>query len=118
MAGALDILKTILETVPGGYIDPWSEVRPGVDKILKQLSPEEVRSHEDLCELESALRSSLRKSLRLIQLFESKRFLFKDQLRLSDERAESSEDRGFALDVRKTEDGVPVLVESPLESLD
>jgi len=118
VGGTLNILKAILESVPAGYLNPWEEVRPGKDQILRELSASEVTTHEELCSLEADLRTSLRKSLRYIQLFEAKRFLFKDLLRSSAERAESTEIRGRFLDIKKTLEGVPVLVETPKEELD
>ena len=61
---------------------------------------------------------TLRNSLRLMKMFEAKRVLFQEQLRLSDERAESSEGRGCVLDVRKDADGIPVLVEINLKDIE
>ena len=114
MSSPLDLLKALLEGVPSGFVDLWSPVKEGQDKVIKELTQEEISEYEELHSLESDLRSSLKESLRLIQLFESKRFLFKDKLRLSEERAESADRRGCVLDVRKDPDGVPVLVETKL----
>ena len=118
MPSPLDVLKAIMEGIPPGYIEPWDGVRPGKDRILRKLTEEEIRAHEELCSLEAELRASLRKSLRYIRLFESKRFLFKDRLQLSSEQAESAENRGYVLDLRKTEDGTPVLVEISADDLE
>lgn len=118
MPGTLEVLKSILEQIPPGFTSPWIPLRPIKDRILRELSVEEIRDHEEVCELESELRASLRRSLRYIQLFESKRFLLLDKVRMSDERADSAEARGKVLGFRKTVDGDRVLVESEIEEME
>jgi len=118
MPGILDALRALLQGVPAGFMEPWSDVRPGLDKVLRDLSPEEIHGHEEICALESELRASLRRSLRQLRLFEAKRFLLLDNLRTSDERAETAEARNRVLGFRKTLDGNHVLVESSLEDME
>jgi hypothetical protein len=118
MPGVLDALKAILEGIPGGFTEPWYGVRPGKDKILRDLTPDEIKDHEEVCMLESELRASLRRSLRCIRLFESKRYLLLDKIRVSDERADSAEAREKVLGFRKTMEGTHVLVESSIEDLE
>lgn len=118
MPGTLEMLKAIMEQVPSGHMKIWSELVPDRDKILRQLTPQEEHAHEEVGDIESELRANLKRGLRLIRLFESKRFLLSDQARQSDERADSADARGKELGFRKTAEGVPVLVEFDPRLLD
>jgi len=106
-----DVLKSILETVPPYYREPWEDVNPREERILRKLTESEVKTHEEVCGLDADLRASLCSSLRLMKLFEAKQFLFIDSIRLSDERAETAEGRGKHIGFRRAPDGTRVLVE-------
>lgn len=105
------VLKAIIESIPQGFIDPWLPMDPESDTVIRPLKPEEIEAYDELWHLESELRASLRKSLRLMNLLESKRYLFSDNLKLSSERIETAEMRGKFVALRKDFEGVPILVE-------
>ena len=57
--GALDFLKAVLESIPGGHIEHWLTLRPDKEKVIKRLSEEEISLHEELSDMESEMRVSL-----------------------------------------------------------
>ena len=118
MPGPFEALRFLLESIPPGSEKFWYDLCPGKDRVLRELSSEEIQKHEELCSLESELKASLRKSLRYVRLFESKRFLMADGLRMSLEQAETAESRKCILGLRKTAQGRHVLVETSMEDME
>lgn len=115
MSSTIDVLKTILESIPPGIGTPWHPIVDGRDTVIREITDTEKAAHEEICDLDSELRAHLRRSLRLIRLFEAKKTLLLENLYSSDERAETADMRNRALGFRRTEDGKYVLVESSVE---
>ena len=115
MSSTIEVLKTILESIPPGIGIPWHPLIEGKDAVLREITAEEKISHEEICNLDSELRAHLWKSLRLIRLFEAKKTLLLERLYSSDERAETADIRNRAIGFRRTNDGKYVLVESSIE---
>ena len=78
--------------------------------MVRELTEEEIEAHTEITEIDSELRATVRRALRLVRLLDAKQILLSEHIQQSDERLESADIRGLAIGLRETSEKTPVVV--------